>query len=193
HHPSRGLLLPEHFLAEVENDELGLRLGDWVLQGAIAQLAHWQAQGLDLTLSVNIAAHHLHQTDFIDRLQALLQQAPPIRPGRLELEVLEANALNDRERVAELIHRCDDLGVGFALDDFGTGYSSLAYLKHLSAQALKIDRGFVGKMLEDAEQLAIVDSVLCLARAFRRRPIAEGVETREQGQMLLSLGCELAQ
>jgi len=107
--------------------------------------------------------------------------------------VLETSALNDINHVSRVIADCAGIGVSFALDDFGTGYSSLTYLKRLPADQLKIDRSFVRDMLDDPEDLAILEGVLSLATAFHRQVVAEGVETGAQGEMLLQLGCELAQ
>jgi EAL domain-containing protein (putative c-di-GMP-specific phosphodiesterase class I) len=101
--------------------------------------------------------------------------------------------LGDLARVSQTMNECRALGVQFALDDFGTGYSSLAYLKRLPVQQLKIDQSFVRDMLDDPDDLAILEGVLGLSRAFRRQAIAEGVETIEHGEMLLKLGCELGQ
>jgi EAL domain-containing protein (putative c-di-GMP-specific phosphodiesterase class I) len=164
-----------------------------VIDTALAQVEAWQAQNLDLPVSVNIAAHHLQQTDFVARLEALLAAHPTVRPDRLELEVLESSALEDIGNVSAVIDACADLGVSFALDDFGTGYSSLTYLKRLPARVLKIDQSFVRDMLTDPDDLAIIDGVLGLASSFGREVIAEGVETVAHGEALLQLGCELAQ
>jgi EAL domain-containing protein (putative c-di-GMP-specific phosphodiesterase class I) len=101
--------------------------------------------------------------------------------------------LEDAMKVSETMRACCTLGVTFALDDFGTGYSSLTYLKRLPAKVLKIDQSFVRNMLEDSDDLAIVDAVVRLAATFRRKVIAEGVETIDHGELLLALGCELAQ
>ncbi len=192
-HPERGLLSPAEFLPVIEKHPLGIQLGDWVLDTALAQIETWREQGNPLPISVNISALHLQQADFMSRLQDLLARHPGVRPGFLELEVLETSALEDIRHVSHIIQTCASIGVGFALDDFGTGYSSLTYLKHLPADVLKIDQSFVRDMLHDPEDLAILEGVLGLAYAFRRSIIAEGVETEAHGEMLLQLGCDLAQ
>ena len=192
-HPERGLLAPGLFLPDIENHPLAVEVGEWVIATALAQVEAWQTQGLDLPVSVNIAAHHLQQADFVARLKTLLAAHPAVSPERLELEVLESSALEDIGNVSAIIAACAELGVGFALDDFGTGYSSLTYLKRLPARVLKIDQSFVRDMLNDSDDLTIIDGVLGLANAFGREVIAEGVETVAHGIALLQLGCELAQ
>ena len=191
--PERGLLAPGDFLPGLEDSELIVRIGDWVLDAALAQMAAWRHAGLDVAVSVNVAAHHLQQDDFVARLQAKLAGHPDLPAGRLELEVLETVALEDVDRMARIMEACRALGVDFALDDFGTGYSSLTYLRRLPATVLKIDRSFVRDMLWNAEDLTIVEGVIGLAAAFRRTVIAEGVESAEHGALLLELGCDLAQ
>ncbi len=192
-HPERGLLPPSVFLPVIENHRLAVELGEWVIDESLTQMERWRKLGLNITVSVNVGARQLQQSDFAERLHELLAAHPSVRPGDLELEVLETSALEDLDRVAGVIESCRELGVMFALDDFGTGYSSLTYLKRLSVNALKIDQSFVRDMLDDPDDLAILGGVLGLAIAFRRLVIAEGVETVEHGEMLLQLGCELAQ
>jgi EAL domain-containing protein (putative c-di-GMP-specific phosphodiesterase class I) len=149
--------------------------------------------GVNLPISVNISAHQLQQDNFTTRLAVLLLAHPDVPSEYLELEILETSALQDTSRVAKTMNACHELGVCFALDDFGTGYSSLTYLKRLPAYMIKIDQSFVRDMLEDSDDLAIVEGVMGLAKAFRRDVIAEGVETIAHGVALLRLGCELAQ
>lgn len=192
-HPEHGLLPPAAFLSEIENHPMIETLGAWVLESALDQVIAWRAAGLNLRVGVNVSAYELQKPDFLDRLRVLMARHGPAAKGVLELEVLETHALNDMDHVSAVIHQCAELGVQFALDDFGTGYSSLTYLKRLPAQMLKIDQVFVRDMLDDPDDLAILEGVLGLARAFRRRAIAEGVEHAEHGRMLLQLGCELAQ
>ncbi len=185
--------LPDEFLPQLEGHALELALGQCVLEMAAAQALSWRRQGLHLPVSVNVSAAQLDQPQFAAGLSALLARHPGLQPEDLELEVLETSALADLDRTAALIYDCHRIGVHFALDDFGTGYSSLSYLKRLPVRQLKIDRSFVGDLLDDADNLAILDSVQGLARAFAREVIAEGVESLEQGEILLRMGCEMAQ
>ena len=192
-HPEKGLLAPALFLPAIEDHPLAIELGEWVIDSAMTQMELWHAVGLDIPVSVNIGARQLQQSDFVERLCAILAAHPEIKPSCIELEVLETSALEDLARASRVIEDCRKIGVMFALDDFGTGYSSLTYLKHLPVTLLKIDQSFVRGMLDDPDDLAILGGVLGLATAFRRKVIAEGVETTEHGVMLLQLGCELAQ
>jgi diguanylate cyclase (GGDEF)-like protein/PAS domain S-box-containing protein len=192
-HPERGLLPPAVFLPVVEDHTLAVDIGEWVIATALTQIDLWRSAGLNIPVSVNIGARQLQQPDFVDRLNGILKTHPVIGTGDLEMEILETSALEDLARVSGIIEACRALGISFALDDFGTGYSSLTYLKRLSVNLLKIDQSFVRDMLDDPDDLAILSGVLSLATAFRRDVIAEGVETVEHGEMLLQLGCELAQ
>ena len=192
-HPERGLLAPAQFLPMIEHEDLALDVGEWVIEQALAQLAAWTHQGLALSVSVNVFARQLQQENFVEALQSALQCHPGVVPTHFEIEVLETSALDDMGKVSALIERCQAIGVQCALDDFGTGYSSLSYLKSLPAAVLKIDQSFVRDMLDDPNDLAILNGVLGLARAFERVPVAEGVETVRHGEILLDLGCDLAQ
>lgn len=192
-HPTRGLLSPAEFLPDILGTELEVTLGQWVMAKTLEYLQHWQAIGLQLTISINISPAHLLHRNFVEELAAQLGKYPGLTPGCLELEILETAALEDVARVTRVMQACQRLGVQFALDDFGTGYSSLTYLKSLPAQTLKIDKSFVMGMLTDAEDLAIITGIIDLARTFGRQVIAEGVESLQHGQRLLQLGCENAQ
>jgi diguanylate cyclase (GGDEF)-like protein/PAS domain S-box-containing protein len=192
-HPEHGLLLPAAFLPSIENHPVSVELGDWVLNTALTQMSTWHAAGEDVGISVNVGALQLQQGNFVVRLAAVLAAHPELKHRLLELEVLETSALENIAQVSEIMQACHALGVSFALDDFGTGYSSLTYLKHLPADLLKIDQSFVSGMLDDADDRAIVEAVIGLVRAFKRKVIAEGVETAAHGELLLALGCDLAQ
>lgn len=192
-HPQHGLLLPADFLPYIEAHPLIQDIGDWVLMAACEQLQQWQQDGLKLTVSVNVNAYQLQQANFMERLQQILNGFPALDQTALELEILETSVLDDLPHIIRIIDACHQLGIHISLDDFGTGYSSLAYLKRLPVDALKIDQAFVSHMQHDPDNLSILDGVISLAAAFRRKVIAEGVENREQGLLLLWLGCELAQ
>lgn len=192
-HPERGLLAPDLFLPEIQSHLMGIELGEWVMDTALAQIEWWSRSGLELPVSINLTGHHLQQPHFTESLKAALARHPQVKPGQLELEVLETSALEDIRLVAHVITECAAWGVSVALDDFGTGFSTLTHLKHLPAQTLKIDQSFIRDMLVDPEDLAIVKGVLGLATAFKRQAIAEGVETPAHGRMLLEIGCDLAQ
>jgi EAL domain-containing protein (putative c-di-GMP-specific phosphodiesterase class I) len=192
-HPERGLLAPAAFLPAIEDHPISIEVGEWVIDTALQQMSQWHAEGFNISVSVNVGAMQLQQVEFASRLTLLLAAHPDIRPSCLELEVLETSGLEDIAQVSAAMRDCQDMGVRFALDDFGTGYSSLTYLRRLPADTLKIDRSFVHDMLTDPDDLAIVESVIGLATAFRRRVIAEGVETVSHGEQLLMLGCKLAQ
>jgi diguanylate cyclase (GGDEF)-like protein/PAS domain S-box-containing protein len=191
--PQRGLVPPLEFLPLAEGSDLIIEIGDWVLDTTLAQMAAWKAMGLTLPVSINIAARHLQQGYFVQRLQESLQRHLEVPPSWLELEILESTALQDLSHARDVIGACRQLGVHFALDDFGTGYSSLSYLKNIPADVIKIDRSFVQDILEDADDLALVEGVVGLATAFNRTVIAEGMETGEHGLLLLRLGCDIAQ
>lgn len=192
-HPEKGLLSPGAFLPVIEDHPLAVDVGEWVIDTALRQSEIWRERGLTIPVSVNLGARQLQQADFLDRLRGILSAHPHIGRDRLELEVLETSALEDIVRASAVIESCRVLGVSFSLDDFGTGYSSLTYLKRLSVSQIKIDQSFVRDMLDNPDDLVILRGILGLATAFKRQVIAEGVETVEQGTMLLQLGCELAQ
>ena len=192
-HPVQGLLLPAAFLPMIEDHPLAIDIGEWVIDTTLTQMEHWQAAGLEMPVSVNVGARQLQQTNFVARLRAQLAAHPQVSPSRLELEVLETSALKDLAHVSMTIESCSQMGIKFSLDDFGTGYSSLTYLKRLPVALLKIDQSFVRDMLDDPDDMAILEGVIGLANAFHREVIAEGVETVAHGEMLLQLGCELAQ
>lgn len=192
-HPERGLLSPALFLPAIEHHELICQVGEWVLEEALRQRRIWSDAGLQVDISVNIAAHHFLKPDFVPRLAALLATHAELPRDALELEIVETAAVVDMVAMVEVVKGCRTLGVRIALDDFGTGYSSLSYLKLLPADTLKIDRSFVLEMLLDRQSLAIVEGIVSLASTFQRQLVAEGVETTAHGTTLLRLGCEIAQ
>lgn len=192
-HPERGVVMPSEFLPLIEGKSLAVKMDFWVMEQALKQMAQWQAEGLQLLVSVNVTARSLQAPDFVQRLEALLNKYKQVKRASYELEILESEALDDLIYISKVVYACQQLGVQFALDDFGTGYSSLTYLKRLPTQTLKIDCSFVRDMLHDEEDLAIVRGIIGLADSFRLQVVAEGVESAEHGLALLNLNCRYGQ
>lgn len=192
-HPERGVMSPGEFLPLLEGTELEIGFGEWVVEAAFGVLEQLKAHGLRLPLSVNIAAQHLQRPDFAAWITGCAARHPGVSADLLEIEITESAALYDLAAVAHTLTALRAQGISVSLDDFGTGYSSLTYLRRLPMDTLKIDQSFVHGMMGDPGDLAIVQGVIGLARSFGYRVIAEGVETIEQGQMLLQLGCTQAQ
>ena len=193
-HPERGLVLPAEFITTAEESGLILPLGHWVLHTACTQLARWgtRAEMAHLAISVNVSVHQFHQHDFADQVLAVLDSTGA-NPQRLKLELTESILLANIEEVVKKMSILKKRGVGFALDDFGTGYSSLSYLKRLPLDQLKIDRSFVRDLLVDANDAAIVTTIIALAQSLGLEVIAEGVETQAQWDVLVSAGCHAYQ
>ncbi len=192
-HPQDGMIPPLSFLPLVEQSDVIVDIGEWVITQALAQLAQWQQMGEVWPVSVNIAARHFQREDFFGRLQHLLARYPQVSPALLEFEVLESVALGDVGAMNALMANCRALGIRFSLDDFGTGYSSLSYLKRIPVHTLKIDQSFVRDMIDDVDDRALVESIIHIASLFKLSVIAEGVETQDQGVLLLRLGCDVVQ
>jgi diguanylate cyclase (GGDEF)-like protein/PAS domain S-box-containing protein len=193
-HPERGLIPPLEFLPIIGGTDLEIKIGGWVINEALRQLEKWRLQGLELEVSINISSYHLQSALFMDELESAMSVHPKVDSQHLQLEILESSALSNINQISNIIKACrSTLGINIALDDFGTGYSSLTHLKNLSAGTIKIDRTFVRDILDDPNDYAIIDGVIGLADSFNREIIAEGVETDNQGLMLLVMGCNEAQ
>ncbi|MEJ2693136.1 MAG: EAL domain-containing protein [Candidatus Thiodiazotropha sp.] len=192
-HPEKGVLPPGEFLYNLANTDMEIEVGNWVIRQALEQQKALREAGLSLPVSVNLNAHHLQHSGFVDDIRSILAELPLRQPGELEFEILESASIEDITDIYHTLMSCQELGIHFSLDDFGTGYSSLAYFHRLPVDSLKIDQSFVQNMLEDPQDLAIVDSVVRLACAFKHPVIAEGVESLEHGAALLRLGCHLGQ
>lgn len=156
-------------------------------------MSRWNGSDQNISVSDNVGVYQLQDKNFFSKLEMSLSNHSNVHPSQFEMEILETSALTDIAQVSALIEKCQSMGVDFSLDDFGTGYSSLTYLKRLPVGSIKIDQSFVRDMLKDRDDMAIVEGVISLADVFKRKVIAEGVETLEHGNALLSLGCEIAQ
>ncbi|MDI2594813.1 EAL domain-containing protein [Pseudomonas sp. N3-W] len=192
-HPQNGLVPPREFLPLVEETDLIVDIGEWVMDQVLTQLHRWQQAGQGWPVSINIAARHFQRADFVDRLRHVLARHGQVAPQLLDLEIVESVAIENIQHVSTCLQACQALGVQFSLGDFGTGYSSLSYLKRLRTQTIKIDKSFVRDILHDHDDLALTTAVIGLARAFGRQVIAEGLESIEHGELLMRLGCDVAQ
>ncbi len=193
HHPERGVIPPGDFLPLLEGTELEIGFGEWVIEAALVLLEQLHCQHMPMPVSINITAQHLQQPGFVAWMAQCMARHPSVPARWVEIEITESAALYDLAAAAAALTALRALGVTVSLDDFGTGYSSLTYLRRLPMDTIKIDQSFVHGMMADPGDLAIVQGVIGLARSFGYAVIAEGVETIEQGQMLLQLGCIQAQ
>lgn len=192
-HPVLGLLAPLEFLPLIDQDDLGVAVGEWVVGEALRQLHAWHEKGLRLTLAVNLFARHLLQPDFADWLAARLAEQPAELAPYLTIEVAESATVADISAMAAVLHQCAKLGIGITLDNFGVGYASLLHLRRLMMHTIKIDQSFIQNMLNSPEDLAIVGGVVGFAAPFGCRVTAEGAETIEHLLTLLELGCNVIQ
>ncbi|WP_127478305.1 putative bifunctional diguanylate cyclase/phosphodiesterase [Sulfurivermis fontis] len=192
-HAERGMVPPDQFIPLAEETKLILPLGAWVAGEAIAQFMRWRAQGIAPEyISINASGVQLFHPSFADTLFALLREHQ--MEGRcLQVELTENVLLRDINSCRHVLERLRDHGVRIAIDDFGTGYSSLAYLKQLPIDDLKIDRSFVRDIPGDANDCAITEAIIGMARNLGLETVAEGVETLEQEKFLAHVGCNKVQ
>ncbi|GBG15969.1 diguanylate cyclase [Novimethylophilus kurashikiensis] len=189
-HPQRGVVQPQEFIPLAEESGLILSLGQWVLEAACIELGNWRQNPLlsALTLSVNVSARQFHQANFVRQVKECVRRYG-VNPARLKLELTESMLLDNTDGIIASMKELKALGIQFSLDDFGTGYSSLQYLKRLPLDQLKIDQNFVRDIVKDGNDEAIVRTIIAMAQSMELDFIAEGVETEEQKQVLLSYGC----
>jgi len=193
--PGHGLLSPAAFLSIAEETGLIVPIGEWVLAEACRQLREWEelrAPDLPLTISVNLAARQFQDASLVDVIERALLQSG-LNPAHLKLEITESAVMENAELAITTLYALKRLGIRVAIDDFGTGYSSLTYLKQFPVDNLKVDRSFVEGVGQDAQDTAIIQSVVALAQTLKMRVTAEGVETDAQRLELARLGCEQGQ
>ena len=192
-HPERGLIPPVEFIPQAQETGLMKPLTLYVLDDALHQLRDWEEKdGLELSVSVNLATRNLIDSTFPDDVAVALERWK-IPAERLELEITESTVLEDPVRTSVVLERLNTMGVRLSIDDFGTGYSSLRYLRELPVSEIKIDRSFVMRMTEDAGDEAVVHSTIDLGRNLGLKVVAEGVESEEVWEQLTEFGCDIAQ
>jgi diguanylate cyclase (GGDEF)-like protein len=187
-HPVHGPISPADFIPVAEKSGLIVTIGEWVLAEACKQCRSWQRRGeRPLGVAVNVSAVQFEQSDFPERMTRILRESA-MDPSLLTLELTESVLIRDVSRAREHLAGLREAGVRIALDDFGTGYSSLSYLTALPADTIKLDRSFLNR--EFANSSAVIKSIIELAHQLGLRVVAEGVETRAQGDRLLQLNCD---
>ncbi len=192
-HPQLGLLLPGKFIPLAELSDVIRPLTFHVLDQAIGQLRQWQGIGNGLAVvGVNLSARNLMDDECANVIRKLLDKHA-VNPALLELEITESVIIADPEKAQKTLNDIHAMGVRIAIDDFGTGFSSLSHLKRLPLHALKIDVSFVTHMLQNAQDAAIVESIICLAHSLGLGVVAEGIEDRQTEARLRALGCDQGQ
>lgn len=191
-HPDRGLLLPGAFLPVLESTATVLAVGDWVVRKAIADAARLRDAGHDLRVAINLFAAQFRAGGVPQLLRDGIAEHD-LPADRLEIEVTENVILRNDDRLRDCLRAIRTMGCGISFDDFGTGHASLSMLKRIPLSRLKIDRSFVRDLHDSPEDCAIVDAILSLGRTFGLAVTAEGIESREQAQLLSHRGCDEGQ
>ncbi|MCH6485397.1 EAL domain-containing protein [Pseudoxanthomonas sp. LH2527] len=192
-HPRLGLVMPDRFIALAERAGLIVDLGQWVLDEACRQWAAWRRAGARVpSVSVNLSPVQVRGDSLVGQVTAAMRRHG-LPAGALTLEITESIAMLEPERTAQVLTQLVEAGARISVDDFGTGYSSLSYLACLPAHELKVDRQFVRQMTTGPRHAAIVQSVVLLGQQLGLEVVAEGVETLEQKQMLVAMGCHRLQ
>ena len=195
HHPQRGMVPPLSFISMAEDTGLIVPMGAWALRTACAAAAQWnraRPDGPPLKIAVNLSARQFVGVPFTQTVSDALQ-ASGCAPQWLELEITESLLLDGRDEIRTMLEEISVLGISIALDDFGTGYSALSYLTRFPVDTLKIDRSFIKDLPSDRSSAELVKAIVSLGHSLDMNLVAEGVETREQAQHLVSLGCQLVQ
>lgn len=187
--PERGMVSPMQFIPLAEETGLIIPIGAWVLRTACLQAKTWLDQGNDLVMAVNISARQFQHPGFIDSVEEILWETG-LPAHHLELEITESVAMHDAERTTATLHALRNLGLHLSIDDFGTGFSSLAYLRRFPLSKLKVDQSFVRNLSVNEHDATIAHTVILLGHSLKLKVIAEGVETKEQLDVLRRLGCE---
>ena len=189
-HPERGMVAPAEFIPLAEDNGYIVPIGLWVLNVACRQIKQWEgdARLKKLALAVNVSARQFRQGDFVDKVRDAVADSR-INPALLKIELTESIVLDNVKDAIAKMRALKELGVHLSMDDFGTGYSSLSYLQRLPLDELKIDQSFVHDLLGSSDNETIIRTIIVLANGLNMTIIAEGVETREQFDLLKAKGC----
>lgn len=193
HDPIEGMRSPADFIPILEETGLIVPVGEWVLRKACTQARAWQFAGLSkLRVAVNLSPRQFRQRELVGKVRNVLEETG-LDPDLLELELTESALMDDQDYAQQVLTELKGMGPLVALDDFGTGYSSLALLKAFPVDTLKIDRAFIRGIAADEDDRSICSAIVTLGQALRLHVLAEGVEDREQVEILKRQGCHYAQ
>lgn len=187
-HPTIGMVPPMSFISAAESSGLIVPIGEWVIHEACKQCAIWNKNGKNLVIAVNVSPVQFKRGNLVEVVKNALEISG-LNPKYLELELTESILIHDTENVLQSVKAIKELGVQLSIDDFGTGYSSLAYLKRFEVDKLKIDQSFIRGLTSNQEDKTIVKTIIQMAKSFKLKSIAEGVENREIVEILKKLGC----
>ena len=192
-HPSKGLISPYHFIDFSEKRGLILEIGDWVISAFCSQAKEWMSQGVtDFKIAVNLSTAQLNQPNLFDNILNILSEYD-IPPRMLEIELTETTLMNNFQNSVDILRRFKNRGIDISIDDFGTGYSSLSYLKNLPITTVKIDGSFIKDICNDASDKRIVRAIIEMAHSLNFKVVAEGVENKDQFDLLASYSCDQIQ
>ncbi len=193
HHPEYGFIMPNKFIPVIEESNLIIEVGEWVIESAIQQLAEWQRNNYAvLPIAVNISGHHLHSPSLVPLIKTLLNKYH-VSSELLEIEITESALTGDTQESIAAMKALKNADISLSIDDFGTGYSSLSYLKKFPVDILKIDRAFIRECDTNQSDAAICKAIITLARSLDLKIIAEGVETQAQLSFLKAEHCDYYQ
>ncbi len=193
-HPVHGILTPDRFIGVAEISGLSERITRWVLNEVCSQINRWRRvrPDFDVPVSINVAGREMGSTALPTLVRSALAKHG-IDPHLIVLEITERTLVKESDVDNDVLAELAALGVGLVLDDFGTGYSMMGYLKRMPITALKIDQSFIEGIPGDADSRAIVHAMIAVAKHFKLKVVAEGIESLEQVQYMRDIGCDFAQ
>ncbi|HNP29380.1 MAG: EAL domain-containing protein [Nitrospira sp.] len=193
HHPYQGLIGPNHFIPQAEENGMIIPIGEWVLRTASKQAKYWEKQGFpNAQVAVNLSARQIHHGNLPSLIQDILIQSH-LDPENLKLELTETFLIHETEETIQTLRELKAMGIHLYIDDFGAGYASLRYLKSFPIDGIKLDQSLIQNLPHSTHEAAIVDAVISLGKKLGLEVIAEGVETGEQMAFLESHGCDVIQ
>lgn len=191
-HPTRGHIKPSEFIPLAEQTGLIKPLTHWVVKKSIHQCAEWKKRDIDLSMSINLSIHNLHDSNLLQYIQNSLSEYK-LPASNLMLEISEGDIMSEPLRARDTLNKIKETGIKLSIDDFGTGYSSLSYIKKLPIDEIKVDRSFVMEMTEDDDDDVIVLATIKLAHNLGLKIVAEGVHDQRTWDRLKELQCDIAQ